>query len=375
MKFEPFELERNMSQWENVVDYNLSESGVHPLSLKEILTAEELDELSEMELLYCQANGTEELRRAICGLYPHATPDNILVTNGSAEANFLTIMTLLEPGDELIYMMPNYLQIWGFARSLGVEVRPIRLRDDHGWQIDVDELASLITPQTKMISVCNPNNPTGAVMDCDIMMRVRELAREHDLWLHSDEVYRGAELSGEESSSFYSGHEKDIVVAGLSKAYRLPGLRLGWMVANPDFIWKAWSLHDYTTISIGTLSDWVASRILQPERRTALLSDVHDFLRNNLKILQGWVDGQDGLFSFTPPQAAAIAFLRCHFDGGSVRLIEQIRDEQSVLVMPGKWFGMENYIRVGYGTPADYLKAGLDRMAQMLNAFRIEATA
>lgn len=149
MKFEPFELERNMSQWENVVDYNLSESGVHPLSLKEILTAEELDELSEMELLYCQANGTEELRRAICGLYPHATPDNILVTNGSAEANFLTIMTLLEPGDELIYMMPNYLQIWGFARSLGVEVRPIRLRDDHGWQIDVDELASLITPQQR----------------------------------------------------------------------------------------------------------------------------------------------------------------------------------------------------------------------------------
>ena len=164
MKFKTFELERNMSVWENAVDYNLSESGVHPLSLKDVLTPEELEEISGMELYYTEANGTVLLRELVAAMYPGSTPDHVLITNGSAEANFLCTMTLLEPGDELIYMVPNYLQIGTLASSIGVEVKEIRLRPELNWQMDLDELNSLVTPKTKMIAVCTPNNHTGAIM-------------------------------------------------------------------------------------------------------------------------------------------------------------------------------------------------------------------
>ena len=370
MKFKTFELERNMSVWENAVDYNLSESGVHPLALKDVLTLEELEEISGMELYYTEANGTVLLRETVATMYPGSTPDHVLITNGSAEANFLCTMTLLEPGDELIYMVPNYLQIGTLASSIGVGVKEIQLRPELNWQMDLDELNSLVTPKTKMIAVCTPNNPTGAIMSRESMAEVRRMADEHDLYLLSDEVYRGAELSGVESPTVYSGREKDIVNSGLSKAYRLPGLRLGWSVTDPDTIWELWKLHDYTTISLGLVSDTVASKVLQPDRRKELLAGTHQFLKINLAMLTEWIESQNGLFSFTQPEAAAIAFPKYHLDISSIELIEKIRDEKSVLIMPGKWFGVEQHVRIGYGTPPDLLKKGLSLMEETLNSIR-----
>ena len=375
MKFKTFELERNMSVWEHAVDYNLSESGVHPLTLKEVLTPEELDEMSNMVLYYTEANGTAELREIVAGMYPGATPDHVLITNGSAEANFLCTMTLIEPGDELIYMVPNYLQIGTLAESIGVTVKPIRLRPEDNWQMDLDELNSLVTPKTRMIAVCTPNNPTGAIMSPEAMDGIRRVAEEHDLYLLSDEVYRGAELSGVESPTVYSGRKKDIVNSGLSKAYRLPGLRLGWCVTDPATIWDLWTLHDYTTISIGIMSDYIASRVLQPDRRMDLLGGTTEFLRTNLAILTDWIESQNGLFSFTPPEAAAIAFPKYHLDVPSVELIEKVRDEKSVLIMPGDWFGVEKHVRIGYGTPADFLQKGLSLMEETLSGLREPAPA
>ena len=248
MKFEEFELERNQSLFENKVDYNLSESGVHPLSLKDFLTLEEQEELLRTELFYGHTTGTPELRKQITGLYNGAIVDNVLATSGSAEANFLAIMTVLEPGDELIYMVPNYLQIRGIARNIGITVRELPLRESLGWQWDLDELRSMISGKTKMIALCNPDNPTGAVMTTEVMTGVVEIASEADCWILSDEVYRGAELNGIESPSFWGLYEKTIVNAGLSKAYRLPGLRLGWTVGPEDYVKTAWAFHDYTTI-------------------------------------------------------------------------------------------------------------------------------
>lgn len=359
MQFKTFELERNMSVWEHAVDYNLSESGVHPLTMKEVLTAEEFEELSNKVLYYAEANGSLQLRELVASFYPGATPDNVLITNGSAEANFLCTMTILEPGDELIYMVPNYLQIGILAESIGVKVKPIRLRPEYNWQMDLDELNSLVTAKTKMIAVCTPNNPTGAIMSVETMSEVQKIVNEHDLFLLSDEVYRGAELSGIESPSVYTGRKKDIVNSGLSKAYRLPGLRLGWTVTDPDSIWNFWKLHDFTTISIGIVSDFIASRVLQPTRRKKLLGSTTEFLNTNLEILTNWIQNQDNLFSLIAPEAAAIAFPSYNLEIPSVDLITKLRDEKSVLIMPGDWFGVERHIRIGYGTPADFLQRGL----------------
>ena len=232
MKFELFDLERNQSLFENEVDYNLSESGVHPLKLSEILTDDEQRELLNKNLYYGYTNGTPELRQRVADMYGDTfSIGNVLITSGSAEANFLSIMTQLESGDEIIYMVPNYLQIYHLARSFGIIVKSLPLHQELGWQWDLDELKSMVTPKTKMIIVCNPNNPTGALMNPEIMDGVIEVAHEADCWILSDEVYRGAELDGVECRSFAGATDKTIVNAGLSKAYRLPGLRIGWTVA------------------------------------------------------------------------------------------------------------------------------------------------
>ena len=368
MKFEEFELERNQSLFEHEVDYNLSESGLHPLPLKSILTEDEQQELLETELIYGYTTGTPMLREKIADLYTGADFDNVLATSGSAEANFVAVMTLLEPGDELIYMVPNYLQIRGIARSFGITVKELPLREELGWQWDMKELESMISSKTKMIGVCHPNNPTGSIVSKENMGKIIDIASGNDCWILSDEVYRGAELNGIESPSFYGNYEKTIVNAGLSKAYRLPGLRIGWTVGPKDYIKKAWAFHDYTSISIAYHSDWVASRILDTKRRKQILDGTKQHLNQNMNTLVEWIDTCDGKLSLSPPQAGAIAFVRIKMDIPSQDLTYHIRDNFSVLLTAGKWFGLEGFLRFGYGPPHEYLLEALDRIGQSLEA-------
>ena len=366
MKFEEFELERNQSLFEHEVDYNLSESGLHPLPLKSILTEDEQQELLETELIYGYTTGTPMLREKIADLYTGADFDNVLATSGSAEANFVAVMTLLEPGDELIYMVPNYLQIRGIARSFGITVKELPLREELGWQWDMKELESMISSKTKMIGVCHPNNPTGSIVSKENMGKIIDIASGNDCWILSDEVYRGAELNGIESPSFYGNYEKTIVNAGLSKAYRLPGLRIGWTVGPKDYIKKAWAFHDYTSISIAYHSDWVASRILDTKRRKQILDGTKQHLNQNMNTLVEWIDTCDGKLSLSPPQAGAIAFVRIKMDIPSQDLTYHIRDNFSVLLTAGKWFGLEGFLRFGYGPPNEYLLEALERIGQSL---------
>ena len=368
MKFEEFELERNQSLFEHEVDYNLSESGLHPLPLKSILTEDEQQELLETELIYGYTTGTPMLREKIADLYTGADFDNVLATSGSAEANFVAVMTLLEPGDELIYMVPNYLQIRGIARSFGITVKELPLREELGWQWDMKELESMISSKTKMIGVCHPNNPTGSIVSKENMGKIIDIASGNDCWILSDEVYRGAELNGIESPSFYGNYEKTIVNAGLSKAYRLPGLRIGWTVGPKDYIKKAWAFHDYTSISIAYHSDWVASRILDTKRRKQILDGTKQHLNQNMNTLVEWIDTCDGKLSLSPPQAGAIAFVRIKMDIPSQDLTYHIRDNFSVLLTAGKWFGLEGFLRFGYGPRNEYLLEALDRIGESLEA-------
>ena len=369
MKFEQFELERNQSLFENEVDFNLSESGVHPLKLSEILTEEEQKEILHTELFYGYTNGTPELRQRVADIYGNQfSKENVLITSGSAEANFLSVMTQLNSGDEIIYMVPNYLQIFHLARSFGIKVNILPIRQELGWQWDPDELEDLINAKTKMIAVCNPNNPTGALMSSEIMDIVIGLSEDRDCWLLSDEVYRGAELDGVECRSFAGATDKTIVNAGLSKAYSLPGLRMGWSVGSESYIERAWSFHDFTVINVAYLSDWVASRILENSRRKAILDRTKNHLNHNLDMLLKWGEDFPEL-TFSRPDAAAITFAKLNLPIGCEDFIFHLRDNYSVLLTAGKWHGLEGYIRFGYGTPTNYVMGGLGRIAQYLNQF------
>lgn len=366
MKIEVFEMERLQSLWENKVDYNLSESGIHPFTLRELLGDKEAEKLLDLRLFYGETNGAQELREAVSRLYDDAGPDNILITNGSAEANYLTVWSRLEPGDEVIFMMPNYMQLWGLSRAFGATVKPLNLREDQNWAPDLEQLKKTLTEKTKLISVCNPNNPTGAVMSEKTMREIVDLARSCGAWIHADEVYRGAELDGNECPSFWGMYDKVLVAGGLSKAYALPGLRVGWLLGPKESIDTIWAYHDYTSISASYFSCRVATLALQPDQRHKVLQRNRNFLNENLAVLKKWVDRHDGMFSFIPPRAGGIAYLRYNLEIDSAELDRRLRDEKSVFVVAGACFHMDNYIRIGYGCEREYLEKGLSLIDEVL---------
>ena len=369
MKIETFELERRQSLWENIVDYNLTESGFHPFTINELLDKKQIKQLNDVRIGYGQTNGSIELRTAISALYPGANLDNVSVTNGTAESNFLSIWSLLQPKDELLLMLPNYMQIWGIARSFGISVKPFHLMEELRWQPDLDELRNLVSDKTKMIAVCNPNNPTGAILSQKAMEGIIEIANEVDAWILSDEVYRGAETSCIETTSFYGLYNKVIAVGGLSKAYSLPGLRIGWLVSTEEVAEKAWSYKDYTTIVTGALNQQIASWVLSSDLRLKILDRNRRMLKVNLSILRDWLFNLQSLFTFIPPQAAAIAFLKYHFDMNSTELTTRLRDEKSLLIIAGDCFGMDGYLRIGIGSERDYLIEGLKLFQEGLVEF------
>ena len=188
MNFEKFQLERQQSTWENKVDYNLSESGVHPGTLRSLFSTEFIKKIENTELTYGFTEGSNELRQSIASIYPGSDKDNIQAFNGSAEANMVAIMSLLKSGDEMIYMVPNYLQIYGFAKGLGVKVKTFSLKESLNWQPDIDELKKIVSSKTKMICICNPNNPTGSVLPKEIVYEIGAIAKEVDAWILCDEV-------------------------------------------------------------------------------------------------------------------------------------------------------------------------------------------
>jgi aspartate/methionine/tyrosine aminotransferase len=378
MRVEQFAMERMQSTWENLVEFNLSESGVHPLTPRELLQDAPFELLLDQPLVYTQSNGTRELRAAIAGLYQGSSIDHVQVTNGGSEANYISIWKLVEPGDEVVMLVPNYMQTWGLVRAFGGTVREWRLVEDRAagrWRPDLDELATLVNDRTRAIVICTPNNPTGATLTAEELDAIAQIAVRRGTWVLSDEVYRGAELGDHEAASMWGRYERVIVTSGLSKAYGLPGLRIGWIAAPPEFVAATWSYHDYTTIAPGALSDRLARVALDPSRRGAILARTRRIVRENLPLIEGWLRAHDPMFSWLAPQAGAIVYVRYNYAINSTELATRLREEKSVLIVPGDHFGMDGYLRLGFGERPDYLHQGLDRLHSLLSSFPAHAGA
>ncbi len=367
--FVPFELERMLCLWENTVEYDLSESGVHPITLGELVAydPEILGSLLQTKLNYAQTNGIPALRERIATLYSPADLDNVIVTVGCAEANYLAMHTVVSPGDEIAIMLPNYMQVWGIANNIGMRVKTFHLKEENHWALDIDELSSVVGPDTRLIAICNPDNPTGYIMTEDEMNAVVRIAERVGAWILADEVYSGTErLTDRQTPSFYGRYEKVLVTNSLSKAYGLPGLRIGWAVGPEKTIEEMWARHDYTTIATTMLGNHLAEFALRPEIRMRLIQRARGLVRGGLPILEKWLDEHKGMFNLIPPQAAPIAFVRYHFKINATRLVERLRKEKSVLLVPGDHFGMDGYLRFRYGLPPDYLREGLRRTGELI---------
>ncbi len=366
MKIDVFKMERWQSEWEHVVDYNLSESGVHPLQIKDLISPTEIDRILETRLGYIQTDGTAALKSLICDGYPGAGSENILVTSGSAEANFLLMWNLIEAGDKVVSMLPNFLQMHGLIQSFGANVEPFYLEEARSWEPDLDKLNQIVKPDTKVIILTNPNNPTGGVLSTESRNAIIEAAQRADAWLVVDEIYQGSEVNGNTSPSFWGAHEKTIITNGLSKAYGLPGLRVGWIVAPKELIASLWTYKDYTSITIGAVSDLLAQTALAPENRRKILARTREIIKTNYQVLDGWLQEQQGTFSCVPTQAGAIAFPSYKLDINSTDMSLRLKDLKSVLICPGDQFGLDNHIRLGLGEPSSRFRKGLDLISEGL---------
>jgi len=367
VKIDQFEMERMQSTWENVVEMDLSESGVRPVSLRELgEMGLDLDAILSTPLGYSQSNGTIPLRENLAALYPGATPDHIEVTNGTSEANYLLALTLLRGGDEVAFEVPNYMQYWGVPKSLGAKVNCFHLRIDQDWEPDWDEFDRAVNGKTRLVYISNPNNPSGAVLSHEAMKRIVARCETTGAYLLADEVYQGAEIHSERTRSFWGMSDRVIVTSGLSKAYGIPGVRIGWIVAPPEVVAECWSQHDYLTIGPNKISDAVARVAVMSANREKLYARTRSILQENLPIMQAWVDSFGGFLTFREPRAGALCLMRYNSNTPSYELCERIRVNQSVLIVPGVHLGLEGFLRVWLGGKPEFLTEGLRRIGEEL---------
>jgi hypothetical protein len=357
-----FEMERWQSLWEHKVDYNLSESGVHPFSFEEMMEFVDAKQLSDTLLGYIQTDGTLELKKQIAKIYPDADEENILVTTGSSEANLISIWSLIEPGMETLFMLPNFMQIYGLMKSFGAHMKTFFLKEEKDWQPDLKELKKKVTKNTNIISVTNPNNPTGAQLSEKAQETIIDLARWSNAWLICDEVYQGAELDGKITPTFWNKYDKTLVCCGLSKSYGLSGLRVGWVVAPKKMIQNLWKYKDYTTISISALSDRLARAALNPDNRKKIFKRTRNIIKNNYDILESWMESQKGLFRCVPPKAGAISFPGYAININASKLAETALREKSVLIQPGDHQKVDHHIRIGLGEKPENFEKALNRL-------------
>lgn len=365
-------MERTQCLYEHTVEFNLSESGVSPLTVNSLIEGE-LDpaQFLSTRLAYPAAGGTQELRERIAEFHG-AGPENVRVTNGSSEANFMEFWGLLDKGDQAAIMIPNYLQTWGLARHFTGSARAFHLvlRKENGvarWALDTDSLRRAVTSKTKIILVTNPNNPTGSVLSDAEMDAVVSAAERVGAWIVADEVYRGAEVAGPLTPSFWGRTSRVLITSGLSKAFGLPGLRTGWIVGPPRVVAKLESYHDYLTLTPTMLSDRLASIAMKPSRRELLLARTRGIIRSQLPALASWAQQHSELVTLLPPKAGAIALVKYRKAIGSTRLFDRLRVEKSVLITPGSHFGLPGrYFRVGFGYDIDRCVQGLSRIIEFL---------
>jgi aspartate/methionine/tyrosine aminotransferase len=370
VRIEPFQLERWMTTYEVKVKWDIAESGIFPMSSREILDLlppeereTELDRLLDLRLGYSEACGSAELRGLVAATYENTSPDEILVTTGAIEANFLLFNELLSAGDRVVAVKPAYQQLHSVAKAIGCDVALWTPRDDGGFRFDLDDLRALATPGTRMIVVNTPHNPTGAMLSEQELRDIYALAEELDAWILSDEAYRWLDLPGNPplAPPMRNLGPLSISTGTFSKPFGLPGLRIGWIAAPEDVVRRCWGLRDYISLSPGKLNDALA--VLAFRHRDQIVERTQRIVAENLPIAARWFAENADVVSWTPPQGGVLALMRYQLDLPSLELANRLAEDYSVMLAPGSAFGYEGYLRIGVGTNPIIFAEGLRETA------------
>jgi len=375
MDFHPFAVEQFLSEHEHGVRFNFSESGVHPMRYDELFRLAQIDTEALFATLidYPQVNGFDGLREKIAALYPGAAPQNVLVTVGATEANTLAAAALIAPGDNMVRFRPTYEQLPGNALNLGHEVRVVDLVEERGWAVDTAALAAVVDDRTRIIHVVNPNNPTGQILSDGDRDAIVGAAQHSGAWIVADEVYSGTERNTDDPTpSFWGTHDRVIAINSMSKAYGLPGLRLGWLVVPEEIVDCAWRRHEYASIAASMFSMKLADAALAPVPRARLMERARGLIRRGFETLSEALAEHPSVFSVVPPQASAMSFVKFALPVTSDEFARRLLAEEDVLVIPGSKFGLDGHFRFSSALPDGHLREGLAHMNALVGRILAE---
>lgn len=370
MKIKPFAVEEWMNAWEVGAKYNIAETCVDSISMNELfeLTGEDktefLNRLCARRLSYGDIEGLPEFRKGVCGLYKTMNIENIVPTHGASGANHHVFYSLISPGDRVVSIMPTYQQLYSIPESYGADVQILHLSKENNYLPDLEKLRRLVTPETKMICINNPNNPTGALMSEQLLREIVEIARSADAWILCDEVYRHLSQEDDWCPSIVDLYEKGISVSSMSKVFSLAGLRLGWIATHDMSVVKSCLSHrDYNLVSCGVFDEMLAAAALK--HRDKLLERSRKIVRENLQILDDWVSSEPHV-SYVKPKAGTTALVYYDLDIPSYEFCEEMYKKTGAFVTPGDCFEVPHSMRIGYAYGKQDLIDGLKAISEYI---------
>lgn len=370
MDIKTFKTERWMNEYEEYCTYNLAETCIHSLTTRELieLCGEDFDEyigrLADIRLTYGDIFGSPQLLQGIAGLYESVEPQHIIPTHGAIAANYLTILTMIDPSDNMVSVMPTYQQHYSIPESIGAEVRILNLNMENHFLPDLDELRNLVDGNTKCITINNPNNPAGSLIPVETMREIAAIAESVGAYVLCDEVYRGISEDDSYMPSIVDIYDKGISIGSMSKSYALAGLRLGWIVTKDmDLIHRCHERRDYDTISCPVLNDHLAALALNNVDK--VIARNKEIVLKNRQILDDWVNATPEVY-YQKPVAGTTALVYYRKDMPSRELCDKLIKSKGVLFTPGECFEMEGAVRIGYCFDPAVLQKGLDLFAEFL---------
>ncbi|MGD6730364.1 MAG: aminotransferase class I/II-fold pyridoxal phosphate-dependent enzyme [Pleomorphochaeta sp.] len=351
MKIKDFELEVFFTKYEFNTPYLLTQSDCQSISINELLSYRDgaKEEFLNLSLGYTEVCGAPKLRQMVSSLYTTMDESNILIHSGAQEAIFNFMNIFLNKEDHIITQYPIYQSLFEVAASIGCDTSKWMLRQNNeGWYTDIEELENLIKPNTKLIVLNSPNNPTGYTFKEEELLKIIEIAKKHNIYIFCDEVYKGLEVDNIKRPWLADLYQKGISLGVMSKSYGLAGLRIGWVATKDlDILDKLTKMKHYTSICSSAPSEFLATLAL--EYSDEILNKNLSLIKRNLKIAVQFFKKYPTLFKFNAPMAGPVGFIKMNIEEPINEFCDKLVKEKGVLLLPSNIYFYEGqYFRMGF---------------------------